>query len=481
MGIMDQLARANLQEKVFSLRHSGRIVDVTHDWAPSSRMTVESSSISKATLQRLFSGKMKMLQTHSSSRKLQLKQKSKVLDRAKMPPLGDSKGEANPIVKSRATRRTRATMVETSKSKPEERPVPTMKKTRAQTFKASKSSTSVAEVDVGRKKQKASRPQATKKPTIASREDPLQAEMCLQAKNLQDFTLEELEVIRKERISPPKTSSSPARMVQTSPPRAKSLKVKVGEPVLVVTLTSQFNLKTKKMLHFVDKDTNLVNISTFPFGKPVVPEIPVVSEVTSPQASQATDPSDVVVASESPISQPHAFGDGSGIIPHSSTSKDGPYPQKEITHPPSPSLVLNSTQGSGEGPGKSPPHLVRKTELSRPPLASRAPPSVEASSLAARSKVVGARPSSPVLAFKINAESSKNGLGGIFQHPSASRPSMMLLENQHSQAERQANRVRCFMEKQSSTSTQIHQLMDEGSAMEDRIKVVSSDIHKLEE
>ncbi|TQD94809.1 hypothetical protein C1H46_019603 [Malus baccata] len=134
------------------------------------------------------------------------------------------------------------------------------------------------------------------------------------------------------------------------------------------------------MLHFVDKDTNLVSIcyfSTFmletsllsylfsfysfqsfhvrtflqsttsAFGEPI-PEIPVVSEVTNPQASQSADPLNVVVTYEAPISQPKAFGKGSGIIPHSSTSKDGHSPQNEITYPSFPSLVLNLTQGSGK-------------------------------------------------------------------------------------------------------------------------------------
>ncbi|TQE14187.1 hypothetical protein C1H46_000106 [Malus baccata] len=79
--------------------------------------------------------------------------------------------------------------------------------------------------------------------------------------------------------------------------------LRVGEPVLVVSPTSQINLKTKEMLHFVYEDTNL----------PVVPGIPVVSEVTTPQAYQAANLLD-------------ASGEGSGIIPHSSTSTNGPSP-----------------------------------------------------------------------------------------------------------------------------------------------------------
>ncbi|TQD95348.1 hypothetical protein C1H46_019034 [Malus baccata] len=130
--------------------------------------------------------------------------------------------------------------------------------------------------------------------------------MYQQAKNPQDSTLEELEV-------------------------------KVGEPVLAVTSTSQFNPETKEMLHFIDEDTNLLQ------------------------------------------------------------------------------------QDFGEGSGKSPPHLVCKTELPRPILASGVtwtpiprpkkkiktsivliswePSSVETSSIVVPSKGARTLPSSPVPTF----------------------------------------------------------------------------------
>ena len=41
--------------------------------------------------------------------------------------------------------------------------------------------------------------------------------------------------------------------------------------------------------------------------------------------------------------------------------------------------------------------------------------------------------------------------------------------------------MKCFKVKQSSTSTHIQQLVDEGSATEERIKVVTSEIQKIEE
>lgn len=94
------------------------------------------------------------------------------------------------------------------------------------------------------------------------------------------------------------------------------------------------------MLHFVDEDTNLVGIyyfsifmleaslilclfsfysfqssltPTFPqsttstFREPVVHKIHVVSEVTVPQAFQATDPPNILVVSKAPIPQPRVY------------------------------------------------------------------------------------------------------------------------------------------------------------------------------
>ncbi|XP_048423851.1 uncharacterized protein LOC108866069 isoform X2 [Pyrus x bretschneideri] len=153
--------------------------------------------------------------------------------------------------------------------------------------KFSMSSASVTEAGVGRKKQKASRPQATKKPTVVSREDLLEAEMYQKAKDLQDSTLKALEAIREERISLPKAFLPPARIVQDSPPRAKSSKAKVGEsasqvghdsssilstsPLLVVTPTSQFDPSTGEMLYFVEDNSN----SGFGEGSGIIPPFPI--------------------------------------------------------------------------------------------------------------------------------------------------------------------------------------------------------------
>lgn len=54
------------------------------------------------------------------------------------------------------------------------------------------------------------------------------------------------------------------------------------------------------------------------------------------------------------------------------------------------------------------------------------------------------------------------------------------LRDQHLKAERQANRVRCYKEKHSQTSTNLQQLVVKGSAIEDLIMVVVVEIQKLE-
>ncbi|KAB2600540.1 hypothetical protein D8674_040516 [Pyrus ussuriensis x Pyrus communis] len=84
-------------------------------------------------------------------------------------------------------------------------------------------------------------PQATKKPTIASKEEPLGVKMHQKANDLLDTTLKELEGIRKERISQPDASSPSARTTQAFPPQAKS---------------SKFNPKIGEMLHFVEDNSN---------------------------------------------------------------------------------------------------------------------------------------------------------------------------------------------------------------------------------
>ncbi|KAM2622958.1 hypothetical protein TB2_027524 [Malus domestica] len=54
------------------------------------------------------------------------------------------------------------------------------------------------------------------------------------------------------------------------------------------------------------------------------------------------------------------------------------------------------------------------------------------------------------------------------------------LREQYQRADRQANRAKCFIEKESSSSTQVNRLMEESMQTKERVKVVSSEIQKLE-
>ncbi|XP_050117707.1 flocculation protein FLO11-like [Malus sylvestris] len=179
-----------------------------------------------------------MQQTPSSSKKSQLRQKGKVLERAEMSLscLKTQDGEVEIVMEPQGTFPI-ATVVETSKFEPKERPqaqpsilesqaTPTKNRTRAQTLKSSKSSTTVAEAGVGRKKQ-------------------------------------------KFKVGHPVSS-----IEQGSTPKSSIPSPALSSPVLASHRPT-----------------------TFPFGEPVVPKISVVLEVTSSRASRAASP-DVVVTPE---------------------------------------------------------------------------------------------------------------------------------------------------------------------------------------
>lgn len=55
------------------------------------------------------------------------------------------------------------------------------------------------------------------------------------------------------------------------------------------------------------------------------------------------------------------------------------------------------------------------------------------------------------------------------------------LWEQHQKAEQTSNRVKCFQEKHTKTSTTLQQLVEEWSVMEGRIAVVDFKIQRLEE
>ncbi|KAM2843641.1 hypothetical protein COP1_026331 [Malus domestica] len=55
------------------------------------------------------------------------------------------------------------------------------------------------------------------------------------------------------------------------------------------------------------------------------------------------------------------------------------------------------------------------------------------------------------------------------------------MRDQHQRAERASNKVKCYKEKHTWTLATLQQLVEKGSAMEDRIVVIESKIQKLEE
>ncbi|KAM1160148.1 hypothetical protein ACFX19_033798 [Malus domestica] len=84
---------------------------------------------------------------------------------------------------------------------------------------------------------------------------------------------------------------------------------------------------------------------------------------------------------------------------------------------------------------------------------------------------------------KVTSELFKVGQLSKTQHDSfiSFFENLRAIRDQHKRAERQANRVRCFQEKESSTSAQVERLMNDGSLTKERIGVVTSEIQKLEE
>ncbi|KAB2608891.1 hypothetical protein D8674_012059 [Pyrus ussuriensis x Pyrus communis] len=104
----------------------------------------------------------------------------------------------------------------------------------------------------------------------------------------------------------------------------------------------------------------LILISTF--GEPIVPEFPMVSEVTKPQAFQTTY-TDVPEASEVPASHPQVF---SQVYHYLDFLLFFFIISVEGSSTVSPSLV--SHDSSGKGLGKSPPSIVCKRDLPHPSL-----------------------------------------------------------------------------------------------------------------
>ncbi|XP_050105706.1 pollen-specific leucine-rich repeat extensin-like protein 1 [Malus sylvestris] len=122
------------------------------------------------------------------------------------------------------------------------------------------------------------------------------------AEELQNTALTELEAAREEKLLPPEASSPLARETSLSPPQVNPsearasaslpshgppLQFVTSSPALDATPSSQFDPSTRVMLHFVDEGSNLPSPVYEPppplvvsDNEPIVPEIPVTSEVT---------------------------------------------------------------------------------------------------------------------------------------------------------------------------------------------------------
>ncbi|KAM1421467.1 hypothetical protein ACFX2I_003724 [Malus domestica] len=298
--------------------------------------------------------------------------------------LEDSGAEKEtPEAITQVSKRRKTVVVETSDSDHASPPktkrlIPTRKSKRTRTVQTLKSPDLPAPVsDAGRKKQKSSRPQASKKPTIASKEEPLGAEMYKKAEKLRNITLKELEAARAEKLRPPEVSSPLARETSFSLPRVNLSEVGVSAPgqgsplispsVLEATPYSQFDPSTGVMLHFVDEDINLPSSiqppSVATCDEPIVPEIPVTSEATILQVFACP-----IVTLDEPPSFPQGrtqgIGEGSSVVFSSPVSGRESSSQPGICTFPceAPGLIQQVLEEA------SPFHLVRKSKLPWPHL-----------------------------------------------------------------------------------------------------------------
>ncbi|XP_070660624.1 uncharacterized protein [Malus domestica] len=167
------------------------------------------------------------------------------------------------------SKRRKAVVIENSDSDPASPPktkrrisTPTRKSKRTRTIQTLKSSDPPTPIsEACRKKQKSSRPQASKKPTIASKDEPLGAEMY---KKAEELLQERTSSIRSRALHhlPEKQTSLPPRLnpseVGVSAPSPSQGSPLISPSVLKATPSSQFDPSTGVMLHFMDEDSNLV-------------------------------------------------------------------------------------------------------------------------------------------------------------------------------------------------------------------------------
>nr|XP_028953619.1 uncharacterized protein LOC103425851 isoform X2 [Malus domestica] len=207
------------------------------------------------------------------------------------------------------------------------------------------------------------------------------------AEELQNTALKELEAAREEKLLPPEASPPLFRETSISPPQVNPseagafaflpghgppLKFVISSPALDATHSSEFDPSTGVMLHFVDEGSNLPSPvyeppppSMVSDNEPIVPEIPVTSEVIVSRVP--TCPTiDIDEPHSSPQDQTQGTGAGSSTAPSSLAGGGKSSPQRGF------SILPGETPGLSQQVLKetSPSRLVRKSKRSRPHLSS---------------------------------------------------------------------------------------------------------------
>ncbi|XP_050146329.1 uncharacterized protein LOC126621788 isoform X2 [Malus sylvestris] len=280
------------------------------------------------------------------------------------------------------------------------------------------------------------------------------------------------------------------------------------------------------MLHFVDEDSNLPSsiqnpsVATRTSDEPIVPEIPVTSEATTLQGigegvgaiSSSSQAGISTLPYETPSFSRHVHEETSP--PHLVRKPRLPRPHLAIG---SVEMIHPGMEKAGEL--KTAPSVgaasLEKTGVQSPPPASLASKTAKLPELFEKfgqleTRLKSSKHSSPSgfpeqkrvfqewarkdfsASFslkalhdlkKVTSEFFKADQLSKTQHDSffSFFENLRVLRDQYKRAERQANRVRCFQEKELSTSAQVDKLMNDGSLTKERIGVVTAEIQKLEE
>ncbi|KAM2917187.1 hypothetical protein FF1_046022 [Malus domestica] len=437
--------------------------------------------------------------------------------------LGDSgveetiKGIAKDTTK--ASKRKRVDTTKTTISDPAlpsaiTRPILTRKSKQARVTVPPKPAVPSAPVsEASKETEQSSRPQASKRSTLASKKESRRA-----------ATLKE--ATRKESLSP--------------------------QPALDATPSSQFDPSTGIILHFVDEDDTLPSSGYEPLSssvaldkEPIVPEIPVASNTTISQALTRQ----LVNEPPSPQDQPQDVGTGSGTtLPSVAGGEKSSLRQgvsafsretsglsqraspKETSLPPmarNPRCFQPPSSSGDVDTSLSRDELIEQTEIARsigiisPEETVMPDPSPSSSDPAKLPKLFEAlgrletrlKSSKQASTKSMSSEQQQifqtwakkeftasfslkalcdleRVITEFFKNDRLSKPqydsflsffeNLRALREQHQRADRLANRAKCFIERESSSSTRVSRLMEESMQTKERIEVVSSEIQKLE-